>query len=473
MIKSKRNIKTRIFFSHIIIIMIYVLITSMVFRVSLNVYIRRQIKKQLISAGELIKRSMSIENFNSKNTEDKRDIQTLLKTERMLKQTKTFLDLNYAVMDKNSNVIFPQKENSRQYNLVNNNIIPIMFKRRIFNLINRSGIRYFRVQGKQYCAVIYPIKSNKSENTSAMLIYANMDKSKNMIFKVNIILFTILIITGLIAIFASNVVAKKFSRPIIELSKYAKKIGERQYHSKPGIYEDEEINQLSETMYEMSQKLSMYDNTMKTFLQNASHELRTPLMSIQGYAEGVKLGVVDDKEAAIDIIIEESKRLTTIVEDLLYLSKIDSMQESINFEDLSVEDLVRSCIERVKGMAVKLDKTIEFFNSGKDILVKGDEEKLSRAIINVLGNCIRYAGKEVIVNFKSEDSKLIINIVDDGPGVDENELKNIFDRFFKGKGGQHGLGLAIAKSIIDKHNGSITAENNTHTGACFKIILPL
>lgn len=117
-------------------------------------------------------------------------------------------------------------------------------------------------------------------------------------------------------------------------------------------YNDDEIGQLAETMHSMAQKLSAYDNTMKTFMQNASHELRTPLMSIQGYAEGIKYGVVKDQDKAVDIVIEESKRLSQLVEDLLYLSKLDAFQEKMNFEKISAEDMIRSIIEKHDGSII-------------------------------------------------------------------------------------------------------------------------
>ncbi len=135
-------------------------------------------------------------------------------------------------------------------------------------------------------------------------------------------LLLILLVTALIASIISNNVSTKISYPIYKLIAYAKKIGERKYDTDFEKYNDDEIGELANTMNSMAQKLSAYDNTIKTFLQNASHELRTPLMSIQGYAEGIKYGVVDEEEKAIDIIIEESTRLSELVNALLYLSKI-------------------------------------------------------------------------------------------------------------------------------------------------------
>jgi signal transduction histidine kinase len=268
----------------------------------------------------------------------------------------------------------------------------------------------------------------------------------------------------------SKLVSRKISKPMTELSNFAKKIGEREYEALPDEYDDEDMDNLAVTMHDMARKLSAYDNTIKAFMQNASHELRTPMMSIQGYAEGLKLGVVEDKEAALNIIIEESKRLNLIVEDLLYLTKLDSLQESLNLEKLQLEEVLKSCIERVNGIAVKNHIKI-MLSLDKNLYLMADDEKITRAIINILGNALRYAREIIRIEAKQQESKIIINIVDDGPGFEAKDLPRIFERFYKGKGGEHGLGLAITKSIIEKHGGSITAQNSENSGACFEIRL--
>ncbi len=280
-------------------------------------------------------------------------------------------------------------------------------------------------------------------------------------------LLLILLVTALIASIISNNVSTKISYPIYKLIAYAKKIGERKYDTDFEKYNDDEIGELANTMNSMAQKLSAYDNTIKTFLQNASHELRTPLMSIQGYAEGIKYGVVDEEEKAIDIIIEESTRLSELVNALLYLSKIDGMQDDFKNESIDVVNLIKSSIKKVNGIAVKNGKTIKFINEKKEnSFIIGDNEKLVRALINILGNCLRYCNKEIIVLLNDN-----IEISDDGFGFDEDDIAHVFDRFYKGKGGNHGLGLAITKSIIERHGGTVIARNKEDGGASFIISL--
>lgn len=109
----------------------------------------------------------------------------------------------------------------------------------------------------------------------------------------------------------------------------------------------------------------------------------------------------------------------------------------------------------------------------KDINLKVDKDKFTQALINVLGNCMRYASSEINITTSNDFHKFIIKIADDGDGFDINEITNVFERFYKGKKGNTGLGLAITRVIIEKHNGTIEALNGKTGGAEFNITLPI
>lgn len=476
---SKKTIKKSIFLSHISIIVISVILTSLIFNLCLNIYLKVQTRSQLLSAAKIIQKTMTTEFFSSSAIgggllkEEREALKSLLKINRVLKQTQTFLDINYALVGTNENLVSPKDIINEDEEFLRTQLIPSLIKKAAFNITrNKNRIVYFQVDDKKFAALIHPVTSENNRKLGSLILYSDLKNNKNLTFAINAILLSILLITSLIALTISNTVSKRISKPVTLLGKYAQDIGERNYTSGSIKYEDDEIGDLAKTMESMAEKLSAYDNTMKTFLQNASHELRTPLMSIQGYAEGIKYGVIDDKDNAVEIIIDESKRLTTIVEDLLYLSKLDSFQDSISLEDLNGEEMLMGCIERVNGIALQKKINISFYTQDKNLSLRADEEKLSRAIINILGNCLRYAKKEIKLTLNKVDTNLIITIEDDGPGFESNELSNIFERFFKGKSGKYGLGLAITRSIVEKHNGTVTAENSSNKGACFKINLP-
>lgn len=476
MAKVKKTIKKDIFLSQISVVIVSLLITAIVFNICLNIYVRAQAKKQLITAAALLQKYIASDlsglNLEEElNKQGNENAKVLLRINRALKQTQFMLDINYAIIGKDKNQIY-NLHSSEDPKVLNEEILPILKRENLNNYaVRKNKVLYFSASNSNYASIVYPLKLQTSKNLGYLLIYSNLAQSRRLIFTVDIILLAILLAAAATASLISNILSRKISKPISELSKFARKIGERNYSAPEITFSDEETAELGRTMSAMAEKLSAYDNTMKTFLQNASHELRTPLMSIQGYAEGIKYSVVEDKDKAVEIIIDESKRLSALVEDLLYLSKIDSMQDTLKLETLNAENLLRSCIERVNGIALTLNKTLNLQIDSPETNLNVDEEKFSRAIINILANSLRYAKHAIDISLSKENNSTVIEISDDGSGLTPEDIGRLFDRFYKGKGGKHGLGLAITKTIIEKHNGSVTAGNNPKQGAYFKIVL--
>lgn len=467
---SKTSIRKKIFFSHISIITISSILIFIAFNLCLNFYINKKTRRVLIESAQFIEKSIRQHSKSLKEESENYETANLLTTNKNLREIQSFLDINYIIVDKNEKLLYPKENEIENFNIIKKTIISTANEKNMFKTEkNRSSYFYFYILRKKYYAQIYPLKSLNS--SSYLIVYSDLVRSNGFIKIVNIILVIILVITGIIAMLISNNVSKKISYPISQLIDYTRKIGNREYDAESIKYTDkDEIGQLADTMHLMSEELLKYDNTMKTFVQNASHDLRTPLMSIQGYAEAIKYKVTDEEDKAVDIIIEESKRLSALVDDLLYLSRIETMQENFDFKELNLENVINNSIDKVRGIALKDKKTIKNLSSN-NICIKGDEEKLIRAMINILGNCLRYCEKNIDIISKKENSKVSIIIEDDGCGFDEKDIGNIFNRFYKGKSGSYGLGLTIAKSIIERHGGSIIAQNSNKGGAQFIITL--
>jgi two-component system sensor histidine kinase CssS len=222
----------------------------------------------------------------------------------------------------------------------------------------------------------------------------------------------------------------------------------------------------------MVKRLEDYDAAQKIFLQNASHELRTPLMSIQGYAEGIKHGVFPDTANAADVIVSESLRLSALVDDLLYLSKLETTEDFYKFMPISLGEVVGQCAEKLEGAAIQAGKTISL-PPCPEAMVSGDGEKLLRAVMNLAGNCLRYAAHTVEMSVAEASGRAVVTVRDDGPGFEPEDMQSLFTRFYKGKQGKFGLGLSIAKAIVEKHGGAISACNGPAGGAVFTVELPL
>ena len=208
----------------------------------------------------------------------------------------------------------------------------------------------------------------------------------------------------------------------------------------------------------------------QTFFQNASHELKTPLMAIQGYAEGIQAGVMDAGGAA-EVILEESDRMTELVDELLDISKIDMGRQQLAFSEMDIRELLYDSIRAVEPTVVS-GITIAPDFPEEPVTVSCDDTRLRRAVTNILSNGVRYARSQLRLTCRADKRHVTIRIQDDGDGIAEEDLPHIFDRFYMGKSGKSGIGLALTKEIVHLHRGTIRAYNG-ETGAVFEITIPV
>lgn len=482
MIKTN-TIKWRIFKYNLVVIILLIALTTVIFNFTVRVYIEKDILEQLkiiaihTERAVLQDKPQKIFPEPRKMPPPKLDLTSeneLLKYHFLLEKTfrepRTVLNANYILLDSEKKRITPFPE---MYYFTSDDLLD-QITEVVSKSIDFNSETYFNfhLSNIEYIAIIKPIVQKDLSNLRWIIIYSSLEKINQLQMIISIILFIILILSALIIIVFSSRLSRKISAPFSSLNKHIGEITARNFGTKIQLPVDDELQEFVNNINVMSEKLESYDKAQKTFLQNASHEFRTPLMSIQSYAEGIKYNIVDHNKAA-DIIIDESKRLTGLVADLLYLSRLDTIEENYCFNKLDLNDLIESCIKLSSGIALKSGITIDTHLVDKKIEIWGDEEKLSRAIRNILSNCIRYAENKIVIQSTIPyPQTLKLTIVDDGPGFDSNEIPNLFKRFYKGKKGILGLGLAITKNVIEKHNGKITAKN-TETGALFIIELPL
>ena len=294
-----------------------------------------------------------------------------------------------------------------------------------------------------------------------------------------------LVQAALLAIIIAGILSIIMTYPILfstqKLSRFAKRIAKGDFKPVRGHIVSKELSELGDVMNQMAYKLEESDIEQKTFFQNASHELRTPLMSIQGYAEGLKYGVFEseeDRNNAIDVIIDETGRLSGLVENLLSISKMD-MSKSGNYEvkkqTINARKICDLIIDKVRGNFIHEDKAIINDIKLKNAYIYGNENDLIRCLENIFANCLRYCKTAVTFrSYKNENGdKVIFEISDDGPGIAPEVAEHLFERFSKGSDGKHGIGLALALAIAEEHGGTVKAYNKDEGGACFEIIIPI
>ena len=288
-----------------------------------------------------------------------------------------------------------------------------------------------------------------------------------------------ILFASVFALLLSEVLSDKMTSDIKRLKYRAELLAERKFDVDVPIRSNDEVGELAESIDKMADSIREYDNNQKIFLQNASHELRTPLMSIRGYVEGIKDGVFTDTDYAYDMILSETSRLEKLVNEVMYLSKIETADGMIKLVPVELSDIMSETEERVHGVFDNSDVKLTVADIPK-IELNADCDNLSTALTNIITNCLRYAKSEIKIEFIVSE-KLIVRISDDGNGINEADLPFIFKRFYKGQKGKYGLGLAIAKAVAEAHDGSVRAYNKQQcpenfgenvTGAVFDIALP-
>lgn len=216
--------------------------------------------------------------------------------------------------------------------------------------------------------------------------------------------------------------------------------------------------------------LDSKDKSMKNFFANASHELKTPLMAIRSYADGLESGLVEQKKACT-IITKEADRMASLVNAILEFSKLDSGTVQPHMAENDVREILYDAIQVIEHTAEK--KGIEVIPElPTPILFTCDEDMLFSAFSNILTNCVRYAENHITITAFQQKSPaaLTIRISNDGQHITEQDILHLFERFYKGTGGQTGIGMALSLEYVRLHKGNIgvsVCDGNT----TFEVVL--
>lgn len=292
-----------------------------------------------------------------------------------------------------------------------------------------------------YRGIDLKIESTKSDKERYVQLFINIDSERNLLDSyMQIIIYATLFGIGM-SIIASFILSKTTLTPI-------KETVERQ----------------------------------REFVENVSHELRTPLTIIQAQQELLlqePTSKIIDKTEEISVTLDETKRLSKLIKDLLLLSRADSKTMIIKKEEIDIDEFLENLIKPYMELATMQKKEI-LLELKFDKVVSVDTNKIHQLIVILLDNALKYteSGDKITVSTELKDNKCLIKVKDTGIGISENGIKHVFDRFYREdkarnrETGGSGLGLAIAHSIVRAHNGTIKASHNKPKGTCFVVKLP-
>lgn len=287
----------------------------------------------------------------------------------------------------------------------------------------------------------------------------------------------------LISTALAALIARSISHPLMRITRASEEMARGHYDQQIEIQGDDEIGRLGRSFSQMAQEVSRSHRSMREFLANVSHELKTPLTSIQGFSQAMVEGALqtpEDYAQAGRIINEEAQRMRRLVEDLLYLSQIESGQVVMEKRPVAVRPLLETCAERLQwqlresGAALRLEVP--------DLPpISGDEYRLEQVFTNLLDNAVQHtpANGEITVRAVQRGQYMAVTVHNTGSVIPPQDLPHVFERFYRGdkartyQNGHTGLGLAIVQEVVQAHGGTVSVTSAPETGTAFTVVLPL
>jgi signal transduction histidine kinase len=238
-----------------------------------------------------------------------------------------------------------------------------------------------------------------------------------------------------------------------------------------------EFGRLARSFNRMVAELERSDRLRRNLTADVAHELRTPLSILQGNLEGILDGVYQPDSEHMDLLLDETRRLNRLVEDLRTLSLAEAGQLSLQREPVDLADLLNDVATSFSGPAEASRVTLKVTLEPGPLVVSGDAGRLDQVLSNLVANALQHtpAGGTITLSAGRSPQGLCLKVVDNGRGIPADDLPNIFDRFWRSDERRQsgtGLGLAIARQLIQAHGGSISVESQVNQGSTFTINLP-
>jgi signal transduction histidine kinase len=348
--------------------------------------------------------------------------------------------------------------------------------------------------------VVYYVEEKNTATTNRLVFISKMNNGEYIILRKPFksieqsvsIANEFYMLAGVIVIFLGGIFiiifSKKLTKPIIEMSNVAEDISNLKFDKRINIESQDEIGKLGESINKISEKLSISINELKQdverkkqLVRNISHELKTPIGIIKGYAEGLKYGVVDDKEKMqkyCTVLVDECDRMNDLVLELLNHSMMEAGMVKLNMASFDIYEFISKIVERFKQTLT--DKGINFdLKCVKNYVVYADCDMLEKAINNFITNAIDHVGERNFIQLTVErkENGIKLSVFNTGNHIPLEDLDKVWDLYYKvdrartRKYGGHGLGLAIVKLIIQLHNGIVKVEN-IQEGVVFSFEIP-
>lgn len=288
--------------------------------------------------------------------------------------------------------------------------------------------------------------------------------------------------TGCLGILLVSLLLRRTLRPVRVLTTAARRLGEGDFSQRVPEGGHSELGLLSNTFNTMANGLEKAERQRRNLMADVAHELRTPLFNIQGRLEAIKDGVFEPDADTIGTVHQQVEHLTNLVEDVRTLALVESQKLKLDIQLHSITEVLERCVDDFRPQAESKGISLTVLMDPDMPAIPMDRTRISQVVGNLLQNAISHtssSGEVTVLARKTDHERIRISITDTGSGIPEESLPFVFNRFYRANQAQvtdtggNGLGLAIAKELVEAHGGIIYAENDTVKGSRFVFELPL
>lgn len=327
-------------------------------------------------------------------------------------------------------------------------------------------------------AISYPLKV-EGKTIGVLRFISSLKETNRIIRNIAMVLLAVgsmvILISGVVSLFLADTIVK----PLKEVTDVAEKMADGQLNIRSEKKFDDEIGKLSDTLNYMAEELIKKEQLKNDFISSISHELRTPLTSIKGWAITLKGAEANDKELikdGLDIIEKESDRLSNMVEELLDFSRFVSGRITLEKKEIQLSNLIKQIAKQFLPRAKDRDILFNVYCEDLPIII-ADENRIKQLLINLLDNAFKFtpSGGQVDLKVENKGDNILIQVMDNGYGISEEDLPYIMEKFYKGKNSKShsGLGLSICDEIVKLHGGKINVESKLEKGTTISVFLPI
>jgi len=330
-------------------------------------------------------------------------------------------------------------------------------------------------------AVAYPIEKDAISEAAIVMFSPYPSVKEDITYIYNLTLICLLVIM-FVTFMSTFVFSRSISQTFKSFNQTAKRIAGGDFSSRiePNAFSTETI-ELADSLNYMAEELEKLEDLRKDFIANISHDFRSPLTSIRGYAQAIMDGTIppERQDKYLNVILNESDRLTKLTNDILLLTKMENEVLKPEHEDFDLHETIRKILMQFEQKIVDKGINLTLLIEQQDIIVNADYNQVNRIITNLLDNAIKFcsSGDEITVETSLKADKVVISVKDSGPGISEDDMKHIWTRFHKadrsrGKDKKGvGLGLSIVREIIKAHGETIDVYSQLGKGSTFVFTL--